>query len=539
MLHGPYRTLASVLAGALLTTLLAAGAAPRLASAATSCTLYASTLGSDTNAGTSTAPFRTAQKLVNSLGGGKTGCLTGGGTFVGDVRFNVGGAAGARATLTSDPLSTRATIKGVIYVPPASPYVSIENVRVDAAGADQAVAVQLFADYGRLVDSDVFGGGEQRIGVQIGYQQTVRGVEIANNRIHDFGSSGIYQQGIYVDLSDGAQVHDNLIYDNRGGYGIQLWTHSLNGHFYRNTIDGNGAGNIIIAGQANVYGGPSSNNEFDHNILSNPLSGHNVVVFWSNYSGGDPPGTGNTVHDNVYRNGDLSAGTAYCGGSCSGVAYAANIDVDPRYVDRVAKNFALQSGSPATGYGAGSGASAPAPAPAVSTAPSISGNALAGETLSAAPGSWTGSPTSYVYSWLRCGSTGPCSAVTGATAASYVLSTADAGQTVRVAVTAVSTSGSATAVSGATDAVLAAASSIKDGDVLTRTVHWVATVPKGTSSVEFWRDGIRIARQTTGFAYDLNTRRLANGSHIVGVAWTDRYGVRHPAWPPQNVTVSN
>src|SRR4051812_2693612 len=241
--------------------------------AASACSLYASESGSDTGTGSQASPFRTAQKLVKSLAPGKTGCLTGGGSFAGDVTFSASGYSGAPVTLTSDPASGRATIRGVIYVSPSASYVTIDNVKIDATSAGQKVAVQLFADYGRLLDSEVYGADQDRIGVQVGYQKPVKNVEIAGNRIHDFGISGIYDHGIYVDVSDGALVHDNYIYDNAGGYGIQLWTHSMNGRFYRNTIDGNGAGSIIVAGQSNANGDPSSNNEIDHNILSNPISG--------------------------------------------------------------------------------------------------------------------------------------------------------------------------------------------------------------------------------------------------------------------------
>jgi len=521
----------------LCATVLALGGMPSTGRAAGPCTLYASIQGSDSNAGTIAAPFRTAQKLVDSLSAGKTGCLTGGGTFVGDVRFDVAGAVGSPITLTSDPASTRATVNGVLYDPPTSPYVTIDNLRIDATNTDQTVAVQLFADGGKLLNSEVAGGDQQRIGVQVGYQKTVKGVEIANDRIHDFGSSGALQQGIYVDLSDGAQVHDNVVYHNLGGYGIQLWTHSLNGHFYRNTIDGNGAGSIVIAGQLNANGSPSSNNEFDHNILSNPVSGHNVVIFWSNYSGGSTAGTGNTVHDNVYWKGDLDPGTAYCGGSCSGVTYRTNTNADPMFVDRGAGNLALQAGSPAVGYGAASGT----PAPASSIPPSISGNTVVGQVLTTTTGGWTGSPTSYAYAWQRCDQTGAaCTPISGAVGTSYTLGSADAGAVLRVSVTATSPYGSTAVTSGPTPVILAAVSSIKDGSLISGTVHWTATVPAGTSSVEFWLDSKRLSLQTTApYSYDLDTTRLANGSHIVGVAWTDSAGVRHPASPPQYVTVSN
>jgi len=86
---------------------------------------------------------------------------------------------------------------------------------------------------------------------------------------------------------------------------------------------------------------------------------------------------------------------------------------------------------------------------------SISGVTLEGQTLSAAPGLWEGAPTlTYTYRWERCNSTGgSCAAITGATASTYVLASADVGHTVRVAVTATNSSGSASSTSAVTAVV--------------------------------------------------------------------------------------
>jgi hypothetical protein len=83
-------------------------------------------------------------------------------------------------------------------------------------------------------------------------------------------------------------------------------------------------------------------------------------------------------------------------------------------------------------------------------------------------------------------------------------------------------------------------SSIAEGAVLQGVVHWTATVPADAKSVEFWVDGTRRAlRTSTPAAYDLDTRKFANGAHIVGIAWTDRSGNRHPASPVTHVTFKN
>ncbi len=70
--------------------------------------------------------------------------------------------------------------------------------------------------------------------------------------------------------------------------------------------------------------------------------------------------------------------------------------------------------------------------PLVNTAaPAITGIAQVGQTLTASPGTWTGSPTALAYQWLR-GST----AISGATGSTYVPVFADVGTTLRAQVTA-------------------------------------------------------------------------------------------------------
>src|SRR5437867_4364748 len=96
--------------------------------------------------------------------------------------------------------------------------------------------------------------------------------------------------------------------------------------------------------------------------------------------------------------------------------------------------------------------------PAATTAPAITGTPVQGQMLTGSTGSWYGRPTTYSYAWRRCDSAGAnCSAISGATSPSYVLTSADAGVTERVVVTASNAGGSASATSAQTAAVAAAA----------------------------------------------------------------------------------
>lgn len=77
--------------------------------------------------------------------------------------------------------------------------------------------------------------------------------------------------------------------------------------------------------------------------------------------------------------------------------------------------------------------------------PVISGSLIVGSTLLASTGTWSGSPTSFVYRWFQNGNP-----IIGAVAASYVPTVGDAGKMITVGVEGVNSTGaSAEAVSAA------------------------------------------------------------------------------------------
>ena len=80
-------------------------------------------------------------------------------------------------------------------------------------------------------------------------------------------------------------------------------------------------------------------------------------------------------------------------------------------------------------------------APENITAPSVTGTAVVGETLTTTDGTWTGTPEpTFSYQWYR-GAT----LISGATNNTYTLVSADAGQNIKCTVTATNTAGSASA----------------------------------------------------------------------------------------------
>src|SRR6266516_6546315 len=111
---------------------------------------------------------------------------------------------------------------------------------------------------------------------------------------------------------------------------------------------------------------------------------------------------------------------------------------------------------------AGSGvlaSSALGAAPSNTTLPTIAGTPTVGQTLTASDGTWSNSPTTFAYQWLRCNSGGnSCVSVANGTQKTYTLVGADAGHTMRVRVTATNADGSGSAQSAQTDQVAPATS---------------------------------------------------------------------------------
>ena len=128
--------------------------------------------------------------------------------------------------------------------------------------------------------------------------------------------------------------------------------------------------------------------------------------------------------------------------------------------------------------------------PAATAPPTVSGRAEDGEMLTATTGTWTGTPTmAHTYQWQRCAAPDECEPITGATKATYQLTTAEIASLVRVRVAAVNGGGAAAAASDATARVAAVApastaapaitGTARDGQALTAVQGtWSGTVPQ-------------------------------------------------------------
>ena len=96
-------------------------------------------------------------------------------------------------------------------------------------------------------------------------------------------------------------------------------------------------------------------------------------------------------------------------------------------------------------------------APVNTAPPAITGTFGVGKTLTAGTGTWSPTPSTFAYQWQRSTNSGSTwTAITGATAATYTATVADAGNEVRVIVTASNSYGSAAANSAATGPIAGA-----------------------------------------------------------------------------------
>lgn len=109
-------------------------------------------------------------------------------------------------------------------------------------------------------------------------------------------------------------------------------------------------------------------------------------------------------------------------------------------------------------------------APANTVLPAITGTAQVGQTLTAAPGTWTGNPTpTYTYQWKRAGAN-----ISGATSSTYLIVSGDVMQVISVEVTGTNSVGNAKATSAGTANVTPA---------LAAPVNTVAPAITGTATV--------------------------------------------------------
>jgi hypothetical protein len=303
--------------------------------ATTICDLVASPSGSDSAPGTAAAPFQTAQKLVNSLAPGQTGCLEGG-TYDEDVTLRHGGTAGAAVTITSYPGQT-ATILGRLYVAEGADYTTFTGLDLDGANPARLPSPTVDADHVTFSYDDVT---NDHTGICFVIGSATWGwatdTLITHDRVHNCGQlpATNYQHAIYVAGATGTTIEWSLIYDN-ADRGVQLYPEAIGTTIDHNIVDDNGEG-ILISGAEGVAA--SYTNVYD-NIISNATVRHDVESYWP---AGNPVGVDNEVHDNCLWGGregtiDTSAG---------GYIASSNLTASPEFVNEAVHDYEMSPASP-------------------------------------------------------------------------------------------------------------------------------------------------------------------------------------------------
>jgi hypothetical protein len=303
--------------------------------ATTTCDLVASPTGSDSAAGTVAAPFETAQKLVNSLAPGQTGCLKAG-TYAEDVTLRHGGSAGAPMTVTSYPGQT-ATILGRLYVAEGADYTTFTGLDLDGANPQLMESPTIDANHVTFSYDDIT---NNHTGICFGIGSATWGwatdTLITHDRVHDCGQlpATNLQHAFYIGGATDTTIEWSLIYAN-ADRGIQLYPEAIGTTIDHNIIDDNGEG-ILIAGTDGVAS--SYTNVYD-NVISNANQRHDVESFWS---AGNPLGVGNTVHNNCLwggREGTIDT-------SSGGYTASHNVTANPDFANEAAHDYAMSPSSP-------------------------------------------------------------------------------------------------------------------------------------------------------------------------------------------------
>jgi uncharacterized repeat protein (TIGR01451 family) len=146
--------------------------------------------------------------------------------------------------------------------------------------------------------------------------------------------------------------------------------------------------------------------------------------------------------------------------------------------------------------------------------PAITGTAVPGHTLTlGSDGTWSNTPA-FTHQWRRCADDGSgCSDIPGATSTAYTATTADAGDTIRLAVTATNTGGQAYASSLPASSVPGAPTDVVATPAAGQATVAFATPPDGGSPItSFTVTASPGGAMATGAGTELTVTGLTNGT---------------------------
>ena len=338
---------------------------------------YVSPTGSDSNFGTSAAPFRTIQHAADIVNAGETvivedGTYNGGCTALSQtVMVNRGGISGSFVTFKSAnkygaKLDGSNICRDGWVIGNGVSYVRIQDFEITgyaASGGTWADGLQL--DCGTCSNIDIVGNKIHDIGKictdtangQNGIFMNADNITVDQNSIYNIGrfapgengcnpATSYYQNhdhGIYDYSSDQAKIQSNLFYNNVHGWSNQVYPGaSTNLLIVNNTFSDP---NPYKQGHIICWGTGSMSGNISNNIFYKP----NTAAIWDEYCAGI------TVNFNLSTNADKYD---QCGSSCASYANDLLNQNPTTIMVSPDTDFHLILGSPA--IGAGTSTNAPA-----------------------------------------------------------------------------------------------------------------------------------------------------------------------------------
>lgn len=315
--------------------------------------LYVSTTGSDTNAGSQSAPFRTIKKAA-AVAKPSTTVHVAAGTYNENVTTSISGTATGRIVYVSDT-NWGARIIGsgteAMWTNNAN-YTDIVGFDISGSGR---IGILNYASFALMSSNHVHnltvsGGCTSNGGAGIvNANYTGSDDDIIGNVVHDIGVPGACNgvQGIFSSNLRG-RIYNNIVY-RASSWGIYLWHAANSTMIANNTVFANGSatmgGGIEMGSNMAAGGTPLDQTHIVNNIVyDNP--GASIKQICS--AGVSCIGSANTIENNlVFGNGSpvsLLAGTA--------VGTIVSNPLFVNYQKNGTGNYRLQSTSPAANSGA-------------------------------------------------------------------------------------------------------------------------------------------------------------------------------------------
>lgn len=314
--------------------------APRTARASLGCTRYAAPWGRDSSGGSARRPFRTAQRLADSLRPGQTGCLRGGRYDGGSEEYVLdverGGRRGARVVIRSFP-GERATLVGTVAIERRAPFVTLAGLGIEGTGDGNTV--KIYSSGAVITGATITNRGRGEscmiLGSTSGYGEAI-GTVVRGSRFDRCGSraNDNKDHAIYVSNAIGARIVGN-VFSRTAGYSIHFYPHARRAYVAENVIDGGPPsvrGGVLFGGNDEYV---SSGNLVERNVIAYAQSS-NITSGWD-----DAVGTGNVARRNCIwgaREGNVDD-------SDGGFVARENVVAPPLFVNRARGDYRLTHGS--------------------------------------------------------------------------------------------------------------------------------------------------------------------------------------------------